>query len=354
MKLTKFFAILAAAAMFVGCTPEEETNSSDIKLSAKSVVEVNTPIEFIVTNSKGEDISATATIFDKTHDFVVVENPFTPTEDGDYTFYAVAGDLISNDVTVVVTPTVPALPEDSDANNTSFVHHILLVDHTGTTCGWCPQMMEALKEVEETEGYHEKYYEAMSHSYDTSDPAYSGSAASISSHYRPTGYPTLTYNFYHSKSSSFNAAEIMQQIDALWKKNADAGIAVATSLATSSVVVNSEIKAAVEGEYSATAWLLEDGIYEKQTNGKEDWMNTHNNAIRQAATTTPISGYELGTLAAGETAEQIFNLKITRDAWNRDNMKVMVIVSKKNSNGNFDVANVVVCGINTTLTYNYN
>ncbi|MBO7312752.1 MAG: hypothetical protein J6U48_00845, partial [Alistipes sp.] len=93
MKLTRFFAILAAAAMFVGCIPEEEANgggdSSDIKLSAKSVVEVNTPIEFVVTNSEGEDISATATIFDKSHDFIEVSNPFTPTEDGDYTFYAV-------------------------------------------------------------------------------------------------------------------------------------------------------------------------------------------------------------------------------------------------------------------------
>lgn len=358
MKLTRFFAILAAVAMFVGCVPEEEANgggdSSDIKLSAKSVVEVNTPIEFVVTNGEGEDISATATIFDKSHDFIEVSNPFTPTEDGDYTFYAVAGDLISNDVKVVVTPTVPALPEDSDAGNTSFAHRILLIDHTGTNCGYCPQMMKALKEVEGEENYHGKYYEAMAHSYNTSDPAHSGSAVAISSHFRVSNYPTLTYNFYYNTSSSYNAAHIKQQIDALWKENADAGIAVATSLATSSVVVNAQIKAAVDGEYSATAWLLEDGIYGKQTNATEEWMSTHNNAIRQAATTTPISGYELGTIAAGKTAEQFFNLKITSDKWNRENLKVMVIVSKKNESGKFDVANVVVCGINETTPYNYN
>lgn len=361
MKLTKFFAILAAAAMFVGCGSPEEGNTSggddsnDITLSAKSVVEVNTPIEFVITNSEGVDITAESTIFDKTHDFAEVENPFTPTADGDYTFYAVSGDFISNDVKVVVTPAVPALPEDTDAGNTSFAHRVLLVDHTGTNCGYCPQMMKLLKTLEEDEVYHSKYYEAMSHSYNTSDPAYSGSAAAISSHYNFNGYPTLTYNFYHTTTSSYGSIDhIMQQIDALWQEHADAGIAVATSLATSSVVVNAEIKAAVEGEYSATAWLLEDGIYGKQTNATEEWMNTHNNAIRQAATTTPISGYELGTLTAGQKVEQIFNLNITRDAWNRDNMKVMVIVSKKNSKGKFDVANVVVCGINTTLTYEYN
>ena len=127
MKLTKFFAILATAAMFVGCVAPEENitpgnDDSDITLSAKAVVEVNTPIEFVITNSEGVDITAEATIFDKSHDFAEVENPFTPTEDGDYIFYAVAGDLISNDVKVVVTPAVPALPEDTNPSNTSFAH----------------------------------------------------------------------------------------------------------------------------------------------------------------------------------------------------------------------------------------
>ena len=354
MKFTKFFALIAAAAtMFVGCETPEVTATGDITLSAQTVVEVNTPITFVVKDSNGTDVSASATIYDKTHDFMPVENPFTPTEDGEYIFYAVVGDAISNNFKVVVTPTVPALPEDGDAANTSFKHRILLVDHTGTKCGYCPKMMVALKEVEETEGFHDKYYEAMSHSYDTSDKAYSSSAASISSHYRITGYPTLTYNFYHTTTSSFNAEHIKGQINALWKENADAGIAAAASMASASVVVNAEIKAAVAGEYSVTAWLLEDGIYDKQSSATAEWMNTHNNAIRQAATTSPITGYELGAIEAGKTATQILSLNIVRDDWNRDNMKVMIIVSKKGSNNQYDVANVAICPINGVVTYDY-
>lgn len=357
MKFTKFFALIAASAtMFVGCDGPDNgpVATSDITLSAETVVEVNTPINFVVTNADGEDVSANATIFDKSHDFAQVSNPFTPIEDGEYTFYAVVGDAISNDIKVTVTPTVPALPEDSDAANTSFVHRILMVDHTGTHCGYCPMMMKALKEVAETGDYHSKYYEAMAHSYNTSDPAYSGAAASISGYYGVSNYPTLNYNFAHPTSSSYNAEHIKSQIDALWKESADAGIAAATSLATKSVVVNTEIKAAVAGEYSVTAWLLEDNIEGKQTNATEEWMNIHNNAIRQAATTSPITGYELGTIEAGATATQILNLNITQSSWNRDNMKVMVIVSKKNDNGKYDVANVVLCAINNTVTYNYN
>jgi hypothetical protein len=82
-------------------------------------------------------------------------------------------------------------------------------------------------------------------------------------------------------------------------------------------------------------------------------MNIHNNAIRQAATTSPITGYELGTIEAGATATQILNLNITQSSWNRDNMKVMVIVSKKNDKGKYDVANVAICPINDSIIYDY-
>ena len=82
--------------------------------------------------------------------------------------------------------------------------------------------MSALKEVEETEDYHEKYYEAMAHSYATSDPAHSGAADAISSYHRVSSYPTLTYNFAHSTTSSYNAEHIKLQINALWKESADA------------------------------------------------------------------------------------------------------------------------------------
>ena len=356
MKFTKFFALVAATvAMFAACTPggDVTTATGDITLSAETVVEVNTPIHFVVKDSSGANVTNDATIYDKSHDFAQVENPFTPTVDGDYTFYAVVGDAISKDFKVTVTPEVPALPEDTDAANTSFKHRILLVDHTGNTCGYCPQMMKALKEIEESGDFDGKYYEAMSHSYSNTDPAFSGAAASISSHYGLQGYPTLTYNFYHPTSSSYNAEHIKGQINALWKESADAGIAASTNLAAKSVVVNAEVKAAVDGEYSITAWLLEDGIYAKQTNATDEWMNTHNNAIRQAATTSPLTGYELGALKPGETAEQILNLTIARDTWNRDNMKVMLIVSKKGDNKKFDVANVVICPINDSVTYDY-
>lgn len=358
MRFTKFIALIAAAAtLMVGCGGDgnegkKPTGGTTLKADVQSV-EVNNPITFTVTAEDGTDITAEATIYDKTHDFVEVSNPFTPTEDGKYEFYAVAGNAITETIEVMVLPTIPALPADANEASTAFKHRILLVDHTGNTCGYCPKMMLALKEVSETGDYHSKYYEAMSHSYASSDPATSASANAISSYYGVTSYPTLTYNFAYSTSSSYNAEHIKSQIDAQWKESADAGIAASASLATNSVVVNAEVKAAVENEYRITAWLLEDGIVANQTNGTEEWMNTHNNAIRQAVTTNPISGMELGTIKAGEKASLAMSLEITGSKWNRDNFKVMVIASAKNDKGKFEVVNVAICPVDGSVTYDY-
>ena len=358
MKIAKFFALALAALAFVGCEPitgdDNKPTGDAVLVANNNSVEVNTPIEFTVTAADGTDLTAEAVIYDKSHDYVVVDNPFIPTTDGEYQFYAVVGNIITPSIKVNVVPTIPALPEDAQPENTVFNHRILLVDHTGNTCGYCPHMMKALKNVAETGDYHSKYYEAMSHTYSNGDPAYSGAASVVSNHHGVTNYPTLTYNFYHSTQSSYNDAHIMGQIDALWKaEGADVGIAAAASLAAKSVIVNTEVKAAVDGEYRITAWLLEDGIYAKQTNATEEWMNTHDNAIRQRVTSDEISGIDLGALTAGQTKSMALTLNIIGNKWNRDNLKVMVIVSAKNDKGKFEVANVAICPMNDVVTYDY-
>ena len=359
MRFTKFLAFIAAAAtLAVGCGGDDNggdkpsADGATLKADVQSV-EVNNPITFTVITDDGTDITAEATIYDKTHDFVEVSNPFTPTMDGKYEFYAVSGNIITAAIEVMVLPSIPALPEDTNASSTEFKHRILLVDHSGNTCGMCPKMMLALKELAETGDYHSKYYETVAHSYAASDPATSAAANAISSYYGVNNYPTLTYNFAYSTSSGYNTEHIKQQIDALWKESADAGIAASASLATNSVVVNAEVKAAVENEYRITAWLLEDGIVANQTNATEEWMNTHNNAIRQAVKTNPISGMELGTIKAGEKASLAMSLEISGSKWNRDNFKVMVIASAKNDKGKFEVVNVAICPVGGSVAYDY-
>ena len=365
MKLIKYFTIAIAALAFVACGGDDteggKQNSSGVVLKANNnSVVVNTPIYFSVISKDGTDLTADAIIFDKTNDYAAVSNPFTPTKDGEYIFFASVNNMNTPYLTVNVVPSIPDLPADTEPSNTSFHHRILLVDHTGNTCGNCPQMMLALKEIMETQvsegevSYHDRFCEAMAHSYTTGDNAYSRAAGFISTHYSVTAYPTVTYNFYHSTTSPQNAAHIKGQINSLWKaEGAEAGIAATSIVANTCVVVNTEVKAAVENDYRITAWLLEDNIYAKQTNATADWMNYHDNAIRQLIVSNDITGVDLGRIAAGETASTALTLKIDSDKWNRDKFKVLLIVSAKNAKGKFEVANTVICPANDSITYDY-
>ena len=348
------------ATLVVACEPVEPTPAptGNITLTTNSEsITLGEPIIFTV-ECEGMDVTAAAKIYLRSPELPEVSNPYTPELDGEFEFYAVYGSAVSGRVKVTVLPIIPALPVDAEPQNTSFNHRILLVDHTGNQCGYCPQMMKALKQISEDEAYHSKYYEAMSHTYNNNDPAGSAAASGVSSNYAITGYPTLTYNFHHSRTSSYDATDIKQQIDALWRADgAQAGIAAAASTAATKVIVNVEVKAAVAGEYAIAAWLLEDGIEATQSGATEDWMSIHNNAIRQWVISednnNDISGIKLGTIAAGDTAEKVLELPILSAKWNRDNFKVMLIVSTPNDKGRFDVANVAICPINDVVMYDY-
>lgn len=367
MKLIKLFALIISAAAFVACGDDNQEESKytpkgNVVFTANNnSVVVNTPITFTVTAEDGTDRTAEATIMDRTHNFAIVPNPFTPTEDGEYVFFAAGADFISDDIKVNVVPVIPALPTDAEPENISFNHRILLVDHSGTNCTYCPEMMKILKEIAEGEdGYHDKYYEAVSHSFNSNDPATSDAAYAIKNHFFVSSFPTLTYNFYHSTQSSHRAGVdgVKAEIDKLWKaEGANVGIAATTSLATKCVVVNTEVKAAVTNDYSITAWLLQDGIKATQTGASEDWMHIHNNAVRQRVNVEAISGVELGNIAAGETKSTALTLDIGKLNWGihekSADFKVLIIVSEKNSKDKFDVANVVLCPINESITYNY-
>lgn len=370
MKLTRLFTLIISAAAFVACggdsngDDQQYAPKGNVEFTADCIsVEVNHPITFTVIAEDGTDITAEATIFDRSHNFQIVANPFTPTEDGEYTFFASGANFISSDIIVNVVPSIPALPDDKQPENTSFNHRILLVDHSGTGCYYCPEMMKILHEIANEESdYHNKYYEVVSHSFNNNDPASSEAAYFVKGHYGVSNFPSLTYNFYHDTVSTHNggAPVVKAQIDRLWKaEGANIGIAATTSLAAKCVVVNAEVKAATTNDYRITAWLLQDGIEATQSGGSEDWMHIHNNALRQRVNASTITGVALGNIVAGETKNETLTLDISKRNWdinegdNKDNFKVLIIVSEKNDKGRFEVANVALCPINQSVTYDY-
>lgn len=373
MKITKFLALMCAAIAFVGCDdsnpdesgkkPEPPQVTGDLELTASvEIGEMNQPITFTVMQGEDEasmvDVTADCTIYNK-ETYESVANPFTPTLDGVYSFYAVKGPSVSPTISITVKEAVPVLPEDANVSSTDFKHRALIIDHTGTGCPNCPRVFSAIKLLEDTK-YHDWFYEAFAHSYNSSDPASSEDAYLVSSFCGVRGYPTVTGNFYGSINSgdypSGIASNIMQFLDGVHKEKADVGISASAVALSKKVSVAVEVKSGKSQEYRVACWLLEDNIYGQQAGASEAWQSTHNNAIRKitGVNNGNITGDSIGVVNEGETWSDIIEISPLGNKWVRENLEVMIIVTAANASGKFDVANVAICPINSTVEYAYN
>ena len=252
----------------------------------------------------------------------------------------------------------PELPADPQPGSTSFSHRIMLLQHTGTYCPNCPNLMTSLKELAQDNEYLNKYIHVASHSYnEDGDRAYSEAAAKISQAFCSGYYPELTFNLTsESTGTSIAASTIKSMIDGLHKETADVGIAAAAKIMNDgNLGIVAEIKTAVEKNYRIAVWLLEDGIESEQMGATADWQHIHNNALRAMAGGTlnqRIYGEKVGIVLPGEKQSSTFVIQ-TDENWNMDNCKVIVLANAQQPDGRFDVANCTVCPIGESVTYDY-
>jgi hypothetical protein len=117
-----------------------------------------------------------------------------------------------------------------------------------------------------------------------------------------------------------------------------------------------QVKSGVAQEYKVTAWLLESNIYSpNQAGATKDYHKIYNNALRNMSheySKTNVQG-DAYTLTANETRDFGFELPITSTKWKYENMSVLVIVSAKDANGRWEVANSAVCKLNESKEFEY-
>ncbi len=365
MKLTKFiaFAFAASAVAFAACDPVESndpkpTPTGDIVLSAdKTTVLIGETVTFTVTDSMGQDVTSQALIYDKNLD--EVGSTVTFTKSGSYSYFATIGLSTSNYVEIVVAASIPEVPEDPQPENFKFNHRALVIDQTGVNCGYCPQATEQLKTLENTE-WHQYYNEVTCHagSYASGDPGNSAAANALNKFQGSmiSGYPCILVNFY-GKPADYGYTSIISVLkNYVQKDGVDVGIASAVTGDSQNVYCAAQIKSAVAKEYKITAWLLESNIYSpNQAGASKDYHRIYNHALRNMShsySNTNVQG-DAYTFEANEVKEIVFELPILLTKWNYENMEVLVIVSAKDSNGRWEVANSLTCKINETKQFEY-
>lgn len=298
------------------------------------------------------DVTSKVDIYVEGEDTPISDPDFKTKTEGVYTFYAVRGFDISNSVTVRAVNGVPDLPADPEAGNLSFKHRFLLVQHTGNECPNCPQLMDILKRLSQNDDYASRYHHVASHSYNTSDAAFSSAAQTLSKTVNLTrNYPMLTYNL--TTEDGFFEDDIKEAIISLSKESADASIAASAALVGNTVYANVSIKSAIDSKYRVAVWLLEDNIHSPQSGATASWHNMHSNCLREMAGNDKnecIYGKSIGLVNAGSTQDVIAAIELDPE-WITDNCKLMIIAVA--GNGDYDVVNCTYCPINGSVSYDY-
>lgn len=365
MKLTKFFAFAFAALAFVGCdekTPDQKeplpTPTGDIKLAAdKTAVEIGETVTFTVTDAENQDVTSQALIYDE--NFNEVGSQVTFNESGSYSFFATVGSANSNYVSVVVMADVPEVPADPQPENFTFNHRAVVIDQTGVNCGYCPNATDQLKTLENTE-WHKYYNEVTCHagSYAGGDPGNSAAANALNQFQSSmiSGYPCILVNFY-GKPNGYGYNDIIKVLQPYVQKDGvDVGISLAVTGDESCVYAAAQVKSGVAQEYKITAWLLESNIYSpNQAGATKDYHKIYNNALRNMSheySKTNVQG-DSYTFEANEVKDLAFELEMISNKWKLENMSVLVIVSAKDANGRWEVANSAVCKLNEAKEFEY-
>lgn len=337
-------------------------SSTPLLVAERGIVEAGSSVNLKVY-FENKDVTAAAKICDF-NTKQEVANPYQASSEGHTVLYAIYNDLESNSAAInTLASGAPMVAEDANPNSYDFNYRMLLIDHTGTDCQYCPLMASALKDLGKDPEYNGCYNLAVAHSRTSSDNAYSPTARAISYYYQYTlgimsGYPTLTFNYQFMEKSGNNIQTIKSYINRLKKEKQFAGIAAATAIDGNDLVVSMTLKSNLERQFKYNIFVLEDNIYSYQTNASQDWMHTHNDAIRffypELTNDDDITGGEWGNVKAGSTTSKTVRIPLNTK-WVRENIKALVVISSPDGEyGNkFEVVNTVLCPVNGCAEFEY-
>ena len=382
IKTIKFFSVISCLVGFlclpVSCTltkdddnpngnqQEQEQEQEEQKPTGELTLEVDEPLIradgvscAVLTVKMGETVIAEDVTFYDAQTNKPVEIPdmkFTTTTPGKYSFWAAYKTKHTDAVSVTaISAAIPELAEDTDPSCTDFARKVLIQQYTGTGCGFCPYMIKLLRKFAANSENDGKWELAAIHSYNENDPAYI--SASLDGAMGVGSYPTLVLDL--DKNIKWQYYNNLDGFQTLFDKEysaaaAKAGIALSTILDGNQLVVKVGVKAAEDNRYGICLWVLENGIYAKQTGADgDDSFNTHNNCVRIAAgqnSANDFSGTKVD-IKAGET-EELFYLLDVEEGWVGENLHVLGIVTVEGSNG-FTANNVVSCAVNSSVGFSY-
>lgn len=305
--------------------------------------------EIKVVTNEGEDVTEYSSIFDAQDQQVYFpDGKFKTNVEGVYIYKAVYLTHSTEPCVLYALNDIVPLPiSDNQPDNTTFNHRSFLLRYTGTLCHYCVAMMEQIKYLEEENIIPDDAVLAVAHTFNTDDPAY------ISSKFlKRDTYPYLTINnnlgYFYMEGYDLLKNRIEQETC----ESAAAGIAVNAAVQGDYLIVNVGVKAAKEGDYGVTVWILQDNIYGQQSGASQNWHNYHNDCIRDVLPNDvdPFVGAYLGKVTAGEVKERMLTTMAPTDKL--EDYHMVVTVTRKEGKSWY-ICNAIDCPITGLTNFDY-
>ena len=377
MKKIISLAMMAFAAVAaVSCGEDDKpTTANGIVLKVdKDVIKCDGSdvATFTVVTDEGEVVKDGVKFYSGMEEVDIEGFRFSTTKAGEHSFWASYKTFNSNSVLIKAINTVaPEVATDPKPGSTSFVRRVFINQFTGTGCGFCPSMVYIMKTAFKENKLEGKYVLAACHAHSIHDPAYISSPNA--GNFGGTGYPYLALDMAVPYGDYTSSAKFTQEFNARYNaEEAKAGISANPTFVQGALpnavgglddclLVRVQVKAAEAGDYTVGAWLMEDDIYGKQTDGlgiknldPEHDYDTHDNCVRVADSRNGSSwiGHSLGRIEAGKTAEKTFLLKVNK-AWKLENMHIAIFVAAGDEKGKYSVNNVIDCPVDAPTPFEY-
>ena len=382
MKTIKLFTMFCAALVLCNSCLTGVGTDEDMNAPVKPQIPADGKLELTATPSTivadgeqfskltltkgGVEITEDFKLYDgKNQEVTLPDMKFTTTQKGKYEFWAAYGTDYTETITITATekqPDAPEAPGDDNPDKLNFKRRVLLIQFTGTGCGYCPAMTATLRQVMAEEYYAENAVLVAAHRYNNSDPAYLYGAA-LDQAMGVSSYPQLAVDM-HTRTGYTNYPSVTNMIlNAINRVEARAGIAAVAEYdeTNRTVSITATVKAGVKSEFRVGAWLIEDGVFGAQQNYgvAEGDFNIHDHCIRVAdskVTGSDFSGHSLGEIEAGSTAERSFSIKID-SAWEAENCRLVLFVTSPETNSYgksyFYVNNAVEMPLDGSIDFEY-
>ena len=282
MKTLKLFAMLCTTLLLcnsclkgIGWEEEQRENNKEPEKPQTGLVLTATPstitadgedVAILEVTLDGEVIEEGFTLYDEEDNIVELENmEFSTNVAGEYKFWAAYKAYNSETITITAeepttdgpdNPDEPEGPTDEDPENLNFKRRGLLIQFTGTGCGYCPGMFSALREVMQDKTFANNTVLAAAHRYNGTDPAYLANYA-LDIAMGVGGFPSLSADMYYTYGLYSNMVEVIHKmVDASFERTTTkAGISAVSYIEDDKVVVKATVKAAEESHFRIGAWI---------------------------------------------------------------------------------------------------